>query len=85
MDEREQPRPQHTRLGLMRYSYNKTDNVYWNDINKLADLLRLASQQAGHGHHDNEIASILEELKEAYTILLNYKLPMLCNQNSHEY
>lgn len=41
--------------------------VYWDDINELVDRLRLiyASKMAGNPSHDNEIASIIEELKEA--------------------
>lgn len=40
--------------------------VYWDDINELVDRLKLliASEQAGHTSHTNEIASIVEELKE---------------------
>ena len=45
---------------------NKIDYVHWDDPNELVDRLRLllASQQAGHTGHINEIASIIEELKE---------------------
>lgn len=44
--------------------------VYWDDVNELVDRLRLltASQQAGHTNHNNEILSILEELREAGVI-----------------
>lgn len=44
--------------------------VYWDDINELVDRLKLlvASEQAGHTGHSNEIASIIEELKEAEVI-----------------
>lgn len=44
--------------------------VHWDDINELIDRLRLlvASQQAGHTNHNNEILSILEELREAGVI-----------------
>lgn len=40
---------------------------YWDDPNELCDRLRhlLASQDAGHTGHANEIASIIEELREA--------------------
>lgn len=44
--------------------------VYWDDPNELIDRLRLlmASQTAGHTGHDNEIISIIEELREAKII-----------------
>lgn len=40
--------------------------VYWDDVNELVDRLRLlmASKLAGHTGLDNEIASIIEELRE---------------------
>lgn len=50
--------------------YNKATNsksyIYWNNPNELCDRLRLliASQQAGHTGHQNEIISIVEELRE---------------------
>lgn len=39
---------------------------YWNDPNELVDRLRLliASKSAGHSGHNNEIISIIEELRE---------------------
>lgn len=58
-------------------SYLKTFNkkraveyVYWDNINELVDRLRLliASRDAGHSNHQNEIISIIEELKEANVI-----------------
>lgn len=44
-----------------------TDYVYWDDPNELVERLKLliASQSAGNTNHDNEIISIIEELKEA--------------------
>ena len=50
---------------------NKIDYVHWNDPNELVDRLRLldASRQAGHNAHDNEILSIIEELREAGLII----------------
>lgn len=47
-----------------------TDLVYWDDPNELIDRLKLliASRNAGNNNHDNEIISIIEELKEANII-----------------
>lgn len=44
--------------------------VYWDNINELVDRLKLltASEQAGNTSHTNEIASIIEELREAGVI-----------------
>lgn len=52
--------------GLMKYSKNKMDYIYWDDPNELIDRLKLllASHKAGHTNHNNEIVSIIEELKE---------------------
>lgn len=61
----------HTKLGgnlpkLKKYK-NNTDLVYWDDPNELVERLKLlvASRDAGNTNHDNEILSIIEELKEA--------------------
>ena len=50
---------------------NKIDYVYWDDPSELVDRLRLleASRQADHNAHDNEILSIIEELREANLII----------------
>ncbi|XP_066585314.1 uncharacterized protein [Prorops nasuta] len=42
------------------------DYVYWNNPNELVNRLKLliASKNAGHTNHDNEIISIIEELRE---------------------
>jgi hypothetical protein len=50
---------------------NKIAYVHWDDPNELVDRLRLleASRQAGHNAHDNEILSIIEELREAGLII----------------
>ena len=50
---------------------NETDYVYWNDPNELVDRLRLldASRRADNNAHDNEILSIIEELREAGLII----------------
>lgn len=54
----------------MLYSQAPYQFVYWDNINELVDRLKLliASQQAGHTGHRNEISSIVEELKEAGVI-----------------
>lgn len=54
---------------LKKYNSN-TDLVYWDDPNELIDRLKvlIASKDAGNTNHDNEIISILEELKEASVI-----------------
>lgn len=48
-----------------------TEYVYWDNINELVDRLRLliASSAAGHTGHNNEIISIIEELREANVIV----------------
>lgn len=45
----------------------RMDYVYWDDPNELVDRLRLlvAERDAGNNSHDNEIRSIIEELREA--------------------
>ena len=50
---------------------NAIDYVHWDDPNELVDRLRLleASRQAGHNAHDNEMLSIIEELREAGLII----------------
>ena len=50
---------------------NAIDYVHWDDPNELVDRLRLldASRQAGNNAHDNEILSIIEELREAGLII----------------
>ncbi|XP_066581436.1 uncharacterized protein [Prorops nasuta] len=42
------------------------DYVYWDNPNELVDRLKLliASKNAGHTNHDNEIISIIEEMRE---------------------
>lgn len=63
-----------TKLGgslpkLKKYR-TQTDLVYWDDPNELVERLKLliASRDAGNTNHDNEILSIIEELKEARVI-----------------
>jgi len=52
---------------------NKIDCVHWKwiDPNELMDYLRLleASHQIDHNAHNNEILSIIEELREAGFII----------------
>jgi len=50
---------------------NAIDYVHWDDTNKLVDRLRLldASHRAGNNTHDNEILSIIAELREADLII----------------
>lgn len=55
----------------MRLSKSRKDYVHWDDPNELIDRLRLllSSEEAGHNGHNNEIISIVEELREAGLIL----------------
>ena len=55
----------------MKLTNNTVDYVHWDDPNELVDRLRLldASHRAGNDAHDNEILSILEELREAGLII----------------
>lgn len=61
----------HRASGLIYKTVAGVDYVHWNDVNELVDRLRLliASQRAGHTGHDNEIVSIIEELREAKVII----------------
>lgn len=61
-------------MNFMNIPSSNIDYIHWDDPNELVDRLRLliASQQAGHNNHNNEIISILEELKEA-NIISSYK------------
>ena len=56
---------------VMKVTNKKVDYVHWDDPNELVDRLRLldASHRAGNDAHDNEILSILEELREAGIII----------------
>ena len=55
----------------MTLNDNAIDYVHWDDPNGLVDRLRLldASHRAGNNAHDNEILSIIEELREASLII----------------
>jgi len=49
---------------------NAIDYVHWDDPNELMNLrLFDASHRAGNNAHDNEILSIIEELREAGLII----------------
>lgn len=52
--------------GIMSYNEKPLEYVYWNDAVELVRRLRLlwASKQAGNNNHNNEIQSIIEELRE---------------------
>ena len=52
--------------GMLDLSNKKIDYVYYDNPNELVNRLRLlvASQMAGNDGHKNEIASVLEELRE---------------------
>jgi hypothetical protein len=55
----------------MEVNNKKIEYIYWDNINELVDRLRLliASQVAGNKYsHNNEIISIIEELREAKVI-----------------
>ena len=47
-----------------------SEYTYWDDPDELVDRMRLliAERRAGNDNHDNEIQSILEELREANII-----------------
>ncbi|KYN28330.1 hypothetical protein ALC57_02255 [Trachymyrmex cornetzi] len=55
----------------MTLNNNAIDYVHWDDPNELVDRLRLldASHRAGNNAHDNEMLSIIEELREAGLII----------------
>lgn len=55
----------------MTVANDSVDYVYWDNPNEIVDRLRLltSSKDAGHTGHDNEIMSILEELREAGLII----------------
>lgn len=52
--------------GVREVTNNKVDYIYWDDPNELVDRLRLLwlSRQAGNTGVNNEIDSIIEELRE---------------------
>lgn len=52
--------------GFKDFVKTKPHFVYWNDVNQLIDRLKLliSSLNSGHTGHNNEITSIIQELKE---------------------
>lgn len=65
------PLIKHTGGSLMNLIKPNVDYIYWNDPNEMVERLRLllSSQQAGNNNHDNEITSIVEELRESNIII----------------
>jgi hypothetical protein len=59
-----------TNLDMMDLNDKKIEYRYFDDVNEIVDRLRLliASQKAGNHNHNNEIISIIEELREAKII-----------------
>ncbi|XP_044012198.1 uncharacterized protein LOC122855073 [Aphidius gifuensis] len=59
-----------TNMIIQSKNQSKVNYVYWDNPNELVDRLRLlvASRTAGNPSHDNEIMSIIEELREANII-----------------
>ncbi|XP_025836061.1 uncharacterized protein LOC112906345 [Agrilus planipennis] len=57
-------------LSLLTYNEKPIEYKYFDDVNELCDRLKLlvASQQAGNTNHENEMQSILEELRESNII-----------------
>lgn len=51
---------------LIKYTKNKREFVYWNTVDELVNRLRIliGLRRVGHNNVDNEIYSIIEELKE---------------------
>lgn len=63
-------KPQTTYKSVRRNNKCNFNYTYWDDPNELVDRLRilLASQSVGHTGHQNEMISIVEELREAKII-----------------
>lgn len=62
-------------LSMLKKVKPNTDYVYWDDPNELVERLKLlfASREAGNSGLDNEIISIIEELREnGFKILAYY-------------
>lgn len=60
----------HSGSGLMSYNERPIEYIYWDNIDELISRLRLlhSSKLAGNSSNDNEIQSIIEELREAGVI-----------------
>lgn len=67
--------PQGKGINLLKKVKTNTDLVYWDDPNELIERLKLllASKAAGNTGLDNEIVAIIEELREAGIINMEYK------------
>lgn len=59
-----------TGYGLMSFNEKPIEYIYWNDVNEIVNRLRLlySSKMAGNTSVDNEIESIVEELREEKVI-----------------
>lgn len=57
-------------METLQLTNKRVEYIPWNNPNKLVDRLRvlIASQQAGHGGHDNEIIYLIDELRNAHYI-----------------
>ena len=51
------------------YDDNKINYIHWDDPNEIVDRLRLLEILRQTDHNDNEILSIIEELREAGLII----------------
>ena len=48
----------------MTLNDNKIDYMHWDDPNEIVERLLEASRKVGHNGHENEILSIIKELRE---------------------
>lgn len=64
-------RKSYTGAGFMNLPKENIDYIFWDDPNEIVDRLRLliSSQSAGNNSHNNEIVSIIEEMREANIII----------------
>ena len=78
-------------MGLLpteiNYSNYKREFVYWDSADELVDRLRLllASKQAGNTNLNNEIMSIIEELREANNNSTNLNFFISCNMSVNKF
>lgn len=70
VDEQKKQKFSGTGFSLMQLPKQNIDFIYWDDPNELIERLRLliSSTQAGNNGHNNEIMSIVQELREASII-----------------